>query len=176
MLLERGILVPQGRRKLQTYLDALVISEPVPLGTRIATLIADMRAEGRGLDRRIAEFDSEFAKRAREDDAARRLATIPGIGVLNATALASAVGRAQTFGRGRDRAAWLALVPKQLSTGGKPRLLGISKRGSVYLRKLLIHGARAALPPLSKSETTLGAAARAPLAGPHKPRGGRSCQ
>jgi transposase len=167
MLLERGIVVPQGRRKLETYLDALLISGPVPLSTRIATLIADMRAEWRELDRRIAEFDSEFAKRAREDDAARRLTTIPGIGVLNATALASAVGRAETFRRGRDMAAWLGLVPKQLSTGGKPRLLGISKRGNVYLRKLLIHGARAALPSLSKSETLLGAWLRGLLSRAH---------
>jgi transposase len=167
MLLERGIIIPQGRRKLEKYLDALLISEPIPLSARIAMLVADMRAEWRELDRRIAEFDAEFAKRAQEDDAARRLATIPGIGVLNATALASAVGRANAFRRGRDMAAWLGLVPKQLTTGGKPRLLGISKRGNVYLRKLLIHGARAALPSLSKSETPLGAWLRGLLSRAH---------
>jgi transposase len=70
------------------------------------------------------------------------LTTIPGIGAINATALAAAVGNARTFGRGRDLAAWLGLVPKQMTTGGKPKLLGISKRGNVYLRKMLIHGAR----------------------------------
>jgi transposase len=157
MLLERGIVVPQGRRRLEKHLDALLITEPVPLSERIGTLVADMKAEWRELDGRIASLDTEFAMRARADDAARRLTTIPGIGVLNATALTAAIGRGETFRRGRDLAAWLGLVPKQLTTGGKPRLLGISKRGNVYLRKLLIHGARAALPSLSQSPTPLGA-------------------
>ena len=73
---------------------------------------------------------------ARNDPAARRLATIPGIGVLNATALVAAIGDGRTFSRGRDLAAWLGLVPRQATTGGKPKLLGITKRGSKYLRKL----------------------------------------
>ena len=77
---------------------------------------------------------------------ARRLATIPGIGVLNATALVAAIGSGAAFARGRDLAAWLGLVPRQITTGGRPRLVGITKRGNKYLRKLLIHGARAALP------------------------------
>ena len=80
---------------------------------------------------------------ARDDEAVCRLMTIPGIGTINATALAAAVGNAGTFGRGRDMAAWLGLTPRQMTTGGKPRLLGISKRGNRYLRKNLIHGARA---------------------------------
>src|ERR1700745_2780676 len=101
----------------------------------------DQREEWRDLDRRIEAFDDEFAARAKTDDAARRLATIPGIGVLNATALAAAVGNAASFGRGRALAAWLGLVPRQMTTGGKPRLMGISKRGNKCLRKLLVHGA-----------------------------------
>ena len=99
---------------------------------------------------------------ARTDEAARLLLTIPGIGPLNATALVAAIGKAETFGRGRDLAAWLGLVPRQMTTGGKPKLLGISKRGNGYLRKMLIHGARAALPTLSKSETPLGRVAARP--------------
>lgn len=157
MLLERGIVVPQGRRKLEPRLEALIAAGEVPLSPRVQALIDDMRAEWRTLDRRIAAFDDEFATRAREGQAARLLAAIPGIGVLNATALAAAIGRAEAFGRGRDLAAWLGLAPKQDTTGGRPRLLGISKRGNVYLRKLLIHGARAALPSLSKTVTPLGA-------------------
>src|SRR5215213_4408664 len=97
----------------------------------------------------------------------RRLATIPGIGVLNATALVAAIGTGEAFGRGRDLAAWLGLVPRQATTGGKPRLLGISKRGNGYLRKMLIHGARAALPTLSQSETPLGGWLRGLLARAH---------
>ena len=115
-----------------------------------------MREEWCALDHRICAFDSEFAARAREDERARRPATIPGIGVLSATALVAAIGDGQSFARGRDLAAWLGLVPRQATTGGKPRLKGISKRGNVYLRKLLIHGSRAALVSLSRSETSLG--------------------
>ena len=95
------------------------------------------------------------------------LTSIPGIGLLNATALSAAIGNAQTFRRGRDLAAWLGLVPKQMTTGGKPKLLGISKRGNGYLRKMLIHGARAALPSLSKAETPLGGWLRGLLARAH---------
>ena len=130
--------------------------EDVPLSPRVRALVEDMRAEWRELDRRIGAFDDEFAARARSDEAARRLATIPGMGVLNATALLAAIGTGEAFRRGRDLAAWLGLVPRQASTGGKPRLLGISKRGNKYLRKLLIHGARSALPLLSRSATPLG--------------------
>ena len=93
--------------------------------------------------------------------------TIPGIGALNATALVAAVGEARTFGRGRDLAAWLGLVPRQATTGGRPKLLGITKRGSKYLRKMLIQGARASMPVLRKSDTRLGAWLRALLARSH---------
>jgi transposase len=156
ILLERGIIVPQGRRKLEVYLETLLSEERVSLSPRIRLLVEDQRAEWRELDRRIEAFDEEFAAAARSDEAARLLTTIPGIGPLNATALVAAIGRAATFGRGRDLAAWLGLVPRQMTTGGKPKLLGISKRGNVYLRKMLIHGARAALPTLLKGDTLLG--------------------
>jgi transposase len=156
ILLERGIIVPQGRRKLEVYLEALLSEERVPLSSRIRLLVEDQRDEWRELDRRIEAFDEEFAAAARSDEAARLLTSIPGIGPLNATALVAAIGRAATFGQGRDLAAWLGLVPWQMTTGGKPKLLGISKRGNVYLRKMLIHGARAALPTLLKSEGLLG--------------------
>ena len=129
-LLERGIIVPQGRRKLELQLGALLTEGQVPLSPRTRLLIEDLRAEWRGLDRRILAFDEGFALQARTDETARLLMTIPGIGPLNATALVAAVGRAETFGRGRDLAAWLGLVPKQMTTGGKPKLLGISKRAT----------------------------------------------
>ena len=155
-LLERGIIVPQGRRKLELHLGTLLAGKEASLSPRTRLLIEDQRAEWRELDRRIEAFDEEFAREARADEAARLLLTIPGIGPLNATALVAAIGKAETFGRGRDLAAWLGLVPRQMTTGGKPKLLGITKRGNGYLRKMLIHGARAALPTLSKSETPLG--------------------
>jgi transposase len=142
VLLERGIAVPQGRRKLEQHLAAMLdAGTDTPISPRMRRLIDDMRAEWLELDHRIAAFDKEFAACARSDADARRLATIPGIGVLNATALVAAIGNGETFARGRDLAAWLGLVPRQVTTGGKPRLVGITKRGNKYLRKLLIHGA-----------------------------------
>jgi transposase len=168
VLMERGITIPQGRRKLEQQLAVMLDGDDVRLSPRVRRLVEDMRAEWSALDHRIAAFDDEFAAQAKTDAAARRLASIPGIGVLNATALAAAVGNAATFARGRDLAAWLGLVPRQMTTGGKPRLLGISKRGNKYLRKLLVHGARAALPSLAASMTPLGKWLRGLLERAHK--------
>lgn len=157
ILLERGIIVPQGKRQLQQYLIGMMAeSDANDLGARMRILIADGQAQWRDLDRRIALFDAEFVAFAKENEDARRLVTIPGVGVTIASALIAAVGKAETFGRGRDLAAWLGLVPRQWTTGGKPKLMGISKRGNKYLRKQLIHGARAALPHLAARDTALG--------------------
>jgi transposase len=165
ILLERGITVPQGRRKLERYLAASSIQNGgVPVSARIRYLVMDMYAQWRALDERIAAFDNEIMHSARNDEAARRLTTIPGIGALSATAMVAAIGNAETFTRARDLAAWLGLVPRQVTTGGRPRLVGITKRGNAYLRKLLIHGARAALPSLANSKTPLGAWLRALMA------------
>jgi transposase len=130
LLLERGITAPQGRRKLEQLLSEILADECNGLGSRIRQLLTDMRAEWRSMDERITGFDDELVERAHTDGAARRLTKIPGIGVLTATALVAAVGTAQAFSRGRDLAAWLGLVPRQATTGGKPRPLGISKRGN----------------------------------------------
>jgi transposase len=167
ILLERGIIVPKGRAKLRLRISELILQPCEELSPRIRLLIEDMLTRWQALDDRIAAFDAEFAAEARQNEAARRLTAIPGIGALNATALVAAIGDAQTFGRGRDLAAWLGLVPRQATTGGKPRLLGISKRGSRYLRKMLIQGARSALPTLSRSQTLLGQWLRGLLARAH---------
>jgi transposase len=168
ILLERGIVVPQGRRKLLDQLEALLTeADDASVGSRVRRLLDDMLDQWRALDRRIAALDDEFAEMARHDTAARRLATIPGIGVLNATALVAAIGDGRTFSRGRDLSAWLGLVPRQATTGGKPKLLGITKRGSKYLRKLIIQGARAALPSLARTATPLGNWLRGLLARAH---------
>ena len=81
------------------------------------------------------------------------MTTIPGIGAIVASALVAAVGRAESFNHGRDLAAWLGLVPRQFTTGGKPKLLRIGKRGNKYLRKQLIHGARARAAPYRRAVT-----------------------
>lgn len=155
ILLEHGIVVARRKAQLARRLPDILADEAA-LSPRLQLLIEDLSAEWRALDGRIGELDSEINKRAREDDASRRLMQIPGIGPLTASALAAGVGEAGRFRRGRDLAAWLGLVPKQRTTGGRPTLLGISKRGNVYLRYLLIHGARAVMQRLANQQTTLG--------------------
>ena len=156
----RGITAPQGRRKFADLLGTFVERQDWQLSSRIRLLIEDLGREWRILDERIAVFDAEMARMAQQDEAARRLMTIPGIGPINTTALVAALGDGQAFARGRDMAAWLGLTPRQQTTGGKPRLLGISKRGNRYLRKNLIHAARAVPRRLVHQETPLGRWAR----------------
>ena len=100
----------------------------------------------------MKEFDARIGEIARQTPACRRLQAIPGVGPLTATALAATVGSAAEFRNGRELAAWLGLVPRQRTTGGKPTLLGISKRGDRHLRTLMIHGARAALRTAAKRD------------------------
>lgn len=134
----------------------MLAEDDTALSPRLRQLVCDLRTEWQALDTKIEALNGEFVELAHNDAAARRLTSIPGVGVLNATALVAAVGNASGFTKARDLGAWLGLVPRQNTTGGKARLLGISKRGNTYLRTLLIHGARAALPSLSKTDTPLG--------------------
>lgn len=97
------------------------------------------------LDSEVGELEQQIQQWHRSNDASRKLAKIPGIGPLTASALVASVGDANSFRNGRQLAAWVGLVPKQHSSGGKQTLLGISKRGDTYLRTLLIHGARSAI-------------------------------
>lgn len=168
ILLERGHTFEEGRRVLERAVDEMLETPPSNPSARMIGLIADMREEWRSLDHRIDALNAEFVERARADEAASRLMSIPGIGVLNATALVAAVGNADGFRRARDLGAWLGLVPKQMTTGGRPKLLGITKRGNTYLRMLFIHGARAAMPGLAKQDTPLGAWLRGLLARTHR--------
>ena len=157
ILLERGLVAPQGKWKLDQFLSVLMDEQGgASLSPRMILLVEDARAQWAELDRRIAAFDAEFVRWAKENEEARRLRTIRGFGPIVASALVAAVGRAESFNHGRDLAAWLGLVPRQFTTGGKPKLLEISKRGNKYLRKQLIHGARAALPHIAERDTPLG--------------------
>ena len=167
LLLERGHVVAQGHARLRCLLAELLDGDTAAVSPRMTFLLGDMRARWEELDRRVAAFDTEFAAMARTDERARRLTGVPGIGALNATALVAAVGDAATFSRGRDLAAWLGLVPRQATTGGRPKLLGITKRGSKYLRKMLIQGARSAMPIVARSDTPTGAWLRALLSRAH---------
>ena len=163
ILLERGIVVAKGKRNLEKFVAGLLEGlDDQGLSDRMRTLVADMRAQWTELDRRIRAFDAEFVAFLQQNTDARLLSTIPGVGPLIASALVAAIGAAETFEKGRDLAAWLGLTPRQATTGGKPKLLGISKRGNRYLRRMLIHGARAALPYVAERDTPLGRWAKAP--------------
>ena len=108
-------------------------------------MLADLADDLCHLDDRVAALTAEIERRARQDPVAQRLLILRGVGPLVASALAGALGDGRAFRRGRDFAASLGLTPRQQSTGGRDRLLAISKRGDSYLRKLLVHGARAVL-------------------------------
>ena len=137
ILLGRGLVFAAGRCKFECAVDTLLEEQASSLSERVHRLVAELRDEWKVFDTKIASLNAEFLSLARDDVAARRLTTIPGIGVPNATALIAAIGNSSGLDRARDLGAWLGLVPRQFTTGGKPRLLGITKRGNVYLRTCL---------------------------------------
>lgn len=145
---EYGWIAPKGLVHLEKL--AALIADPaaVPEGVRaVCTVLLDGLAV---LDRQIALLDKEIACRAREDEVARRLMTIPGIGPITATAILALAPPSGTFAKGRDFAAWVGLTPRQHSTGGKQKLGSISKMGERTLRRLLIIGSSAVVLQASK--------------------------
>lgn len=155
-LLERGITVRPGRLALAKALPELLEAGD-ELSPSLRALLGRLRAHWQALDADIAALDQHILIIARTHPGARRLMTIPGIGALIATALVAAIDGGQAFARGRDLACWLGLVPRQHATGGKVRLLGISKRGNGYLRRLLVHAARALKRSAKTRDDRLGA-------------------
>jgi len=144
-LMEYGVVIPKGIAILRKHLPGILEDADNGLSPMFRDLLYGLWDELRRLDERIARYDVQIKHLSQQSIACQRLMAIPGIGPMAATALVAAVADAREFGSGREMSAWLGLVPRQCSTGGKPRLLGISKRGDTYLRKLLIHGARSAL-------------------------------
>ena len=115
------------------------------LTPRLVHLLEDLSGDWRQLDARIEAITGEIEQLARQDASCRRLMGIPGVGPLIASAVVAAIGNGAAFARGRDFGAWLGLVPKQISTGDRTILAGLSKRGNRYLRQLFVQGARAVL-------------------------------
>ena len=150
MLLEFGITIPKNLHQLRSHLPLIIEDAENPLPDRIRRLLTDLWDDLMRLDERIKAMNAELDSYAHEDPQTRLLLSIPGVGPIVATALSAGVGDASAFRKGRDLAAWLGLVPRQYSTGGQTRLLGIGKRGNRHLRMLLIHGARAVLRVVSK--------------------------
>lgn len=142
---EYGIVAPVGIHQLRRALPCWLEDAENGLTYPFRQLLNDLAEDLRYLDDRIQKLDEQIRESVQRDSVAKRLMTLRGVGPLIASALAGALGDGKAFKKGRDFAASLGLTPKQHSTGGKDRLLGISKRGDSYLRKLLVHGARAVL-------------------------------
>lgn len=145
LLAEYGIVVGRRVDVLRNALPLLLEDAENGLTIDFRTLLEGLQQDLIKLDERVDEMDKKIKLLANSNEEAKRLQQIPGIGPITATALVCAIGDGKQFKRGRDMAAWLGLTPRQQSSGGKDRLLGISKRGDAYLRTLLIHGARSVL-------------------------------
>ena len=140
-LLERGIAVRQGQRFLRTELPGLLAWPPEVLSSRMVHVIEDLAGDWLQLDERIEELSADIKVLAEEDSGCERLMTVPGIGPTISSAMVAAIGSGDAFTKGRDFAAWLGLVPRQISTGDRTILGKISKRGNRYLRVLFVQAA-----------------------------------
>ena len=154
--LEYGIAIRQGTGVFRLDLPRVLADEANDLTPAMRRMLAELFDDVLRLDERIAGVTREIEGIAARDDRARRLTTIPGIGPLAATALLAAVGDGRQFRRARDLSAWLGLTPREYSTGGKTTLLGISKRGNRYVRRMLTHGARSCVTHLDRTRDKLG--------------------
>ena len=150
LLAELGFVIPQGIHVLQRCLPQFLEDAENGMPSASRALFARLFDHFRKLDHHVKELEVQIKAWHRNSTASLRLEAIPGIGPLTASALLASIGDARTFKSGRQLAAWLGLVPRQHSSGGKERLLGISKRGDTYLRTLLIHGARTVLRHLKR--------------------------
>jgi transposase len=144
-LAEFGIVAPQGAGKISQLTAVVADLEDSRVPALARSALQGLVDQLRDTDRRVEDLDARLAEQARENKVCQRLTTIPGIGPITATALVATIGDAAVFESGRHLAAWLGLVPRQHSSGGKERLGGISKAGDGYLRRLLVHGARAVM-------------------------------
>lgn len=144
-LLEYGLALPKGINLLRSRLAGILEDGENELTPLARGLFSALRDELCAPDDRVKQVDRQVKQLAQDHPTCQRLMQIPGIGPLNATALVAAIGHAARFKHGRELSAWLGLVPRQHSTGGQQRLLGISKRGDGYVRSLLVQGALSAL-------------------------------
>ena len=140
-LLERGVAMRQGRLSLRMALPQILAAPPDVLSPRMLHIIEDLAGDWRRLDERIEALSDEIGAIARQDTGCERLMSVPGIGPIIASAMVAAIGTGDTFVKGRDFAAWLGLVPKQISTGDRTILGSISRRGNRYLRVLFVQAA-----------------------------------
>ncbi len=145
LLAEFGVVIPQGIAQLFAKLPEMLEDARNELPDSVRALMLRLLEHLKELERQAKQIEAQIAAWHGDNELSRKLAAIPGIGLLGASALAVTVGDAKNFSSGRQLAAWLGLVPRQCSSGGKSVLLGMSKRGDAYLRTLLIHGARSVI-------------------------------
>lgn len=145
ILLEYGIAIPQGTNSVRKKLVAIFVDDSIILSEKAKFAMLKLQKRLAFFDEEISDYDEQVKTLCKNNESCQRLIGIPGVGELGATILASFLGNGALFKNGRHFAAFLGLVPKQHSSGGKNRLLGISKGGDTYVRTLLIHGARAVL-------------------------------
>jgi len=145
LLAEFGLVVPVGIANIAKRVPELIEDATNELTGSVRLLIARLMDHLKELDRQVDELEAQIKSWHRASDASCKLEKVPGIGPITASALVATIGDAKNFDGGRQMAAWLGLVPRQHSTGGKSNLLGMSKRGDTYLRTLLIHGARSVI-------------------------------
>ncbi|PRW92722.1 IS110 family transposase [Pseudomonas fluorescens] len=145
LLAEFGLIVPQGIAHITTRLPSVIEGAANELPVSFRQLIERLIEHFKVLDKEVEELEAQIKAWHRADEISRQLERVPGIGPLTASALVASIGDAKNFKNGRQLAAWLGLVPRQHSSGGKSTLLGMSKRGDAYLRTLMIHGSRSVI-------------------------------
>ena len=156
LLLENGITIPQGIYKIVPLVNELLDPEAEEITPVLKNLLTSMLADFKNKSLLIQERETVLNELAKNNSQVKKLMTIPGVGMITATALIGKIGDVSAFENGRQLAAWLGLVPRQYSTGGKVQLGPIRKRGDRTIRTLLVHGARAVLRALKlKKEETL---------------------
>lgn len=156
-LLERGLVFARTPAKLKTAMADILENAEADLTPRMRNLIDGLWSEWKLVEQQIEELNDELERISAADAGCTRIRKIPGIGPVVATAIVAAIGNGAAFRKGREFSAWLGIVPRQHSTGGNTRLFGISKRGNPYLRKILIHGARAAVLHIKRDRAPIGA-------------------
>ena len=156
LLSEFGLIIPQGIAHISKRVPEMLDNAGDDVPGAFRELMQRMLDHLKSLDQQVGELERQIRTWHRSSALSCKLEKVPGIGPITATALVASIGDAKQFANGRQLAAWLGLVPRQHSTGGKANLSGISKRGDCYLRTLLIHGARAVILATERKLTTQG--------------------
>lgn len=154
LLAEYGIVFSKQIQNFRKKLPEIIDSQDNGLSDFSRSLFSELYEDFKVLDKRILSCDQKLVALFKANEKYQRVADVPGIGVITATALVAAIGDSRLFKSGRELSAWLGLVPGQSSSGNKQRLLGITKRGDPYIRHLLIHGARAVMSRAKDKEDT----------------------